>query len=318
VALVSAAVGVNLPEWLHSPLSGRPIFSYGVMLGVAFLLAWQLAIRLEERDGYDRRMSSSCFFWVIVASLVGARLAHFIASAPDQLSIANFFKFQEGGLVAYGGYILGSLTGIVYVKLRGAPVLRFCDNAAPSMALGLGVTRIGCFFYGCDFGTRSDLPWAVRFPRWDDPAVASWITGSAPAFDDHSASKILESTALSSAPVHPVQLYESLDGFALFAFLLWFLPRRRFDGQVLLLFGILYGVTRFLLELIRGDADRNENVLATGLSTSEAISVAVVAACAAAWIALSRRRHAVEIAEVEPAAAPRKGGRGRKGRSATR
>ena len=59
------------------------------------------------------------------------------------------------------------------------------DIAAPTLALGLGIVRIGCFLYGCDYGTVQESSISLHFPQWDDPGVAEWIRGNAPAFDAH-------------------------------------------------------------------------------------------------------------------------------------
>ena len=277
----------QMPEWLpFAP--GRPIFSYGIMLGIAFIAGWSLCVHLSRRDGFSARTASMGMFVIVVTSMLGSRFLHYLSSPTAQLSLVGFFKFDEGGLVAWGG-ILGAVVGS-YVYLR---VLKKCDwwayadNAAPPLALGLGITRIGCFLFGCDYGVRSDTALAVRFPRWDDPGVHAWLPRSAPAYADHHPQ--FDHTSVFSDLVHPTQLYEALVGILAFGVLLLWLHRKRFHGQIMLLFLGYYAVLRFLLETIRGDGDRNEDFWGVGLSTSQAVGVLVLVAVAVLWWLRSRR-----------------------------
>ena len=316
----------QLPDWLPVA-AGRPIFSYGVMLGVSFIIGWSLCVHLCRKDGMDAKVASTGMFVIVLSSLMGARLFHFLAdTSAKPLTFANFFKFDEGGLVAYGG-ILGGLIGIfTYMRVKKYDGWAYWDNAAPGVALGLGITRIGCFLFGCDYGIASTSKWAVRFPRWEDPDVIGWIKGSAPAYTAHYSVPTnggmhlpYDSVALFSHSVHPSQLYESLVGFAGFALCLLWHPAKRFHGQVMLVFMGYYAVARFLLERLRGDADRGDDV-AAGLSTSQLTSLLILAAAAILWWWQGRKGlYALPTGALEPAFAPaaklpsgRRGGRKRR------
>jgi phosphatidylglycerol---prolipoprotein diacylglyceryl transferase len=121
---------------------------------------------------------------------------------------------------------------------------------------------------GDDYGTPTPLPWAVVFR---DPEAVE--IGGTPL----------------GIPLHPVQLYESLACFALFLFLVWRTRHRRFSGEIFLTYTCLYAVVRFLLEYLRGDADRGF-VFAGMLSTSQAIALVAVAVCLPVWIQRSKIR----------------------------
>lgn len=270
----------QLPDWLPL-MSGRPLFSYGVMLGISFITGWSLCVYLNRRDGMDARIASTAMFVIVVSSLIGARGLHFVSSPTARFTIANFLKFDEGGLVAWGG-ILGALGGLWgYLTWKKHDWWTYIDNAAGPVALGLGITRVGCFLFGCDYGTRSAGPLSIRFPRWDDPEVYAWIKRSAPAYTDHAP----EPTwfGVFSDHVYPVQLYESLVGLVAFSALLFWLPRKRFHGQIMLAFLGYYAVTRFLLETMRGDADRGDDVAGLGVSTSQLIGILIVLTVSALW-----------------------------------
>jgi phosphatidylglycerol:prolipoprotein diacylglycerol transferase len=278
----------QIPDFIPL-LGGRPLFSYGIMLGIAFFVGWSFTVLLAERDGYDRKLSSNAVFWAIVGALFGARIFFFFTATDDPLTFANFFKFSEGGLVAYGGYIGGILGAWGYMRWKGASFWGFADSAAPQLALGLGIVRVGCFLYGCDYGTRSEGPFALHFPLWDNPDTAQWIRGSAPAFEAHARSGAFDGAhSVASAGVYPTQLYESLAGFAFFGVLLLLRRYRRFEGQALLSFLVLYSIFRFIIEFFRGDEGRGVGWFGLPFSSSQIIAVGVLLWTAGAWVVLRR------------------------------
>ena len=183
--------------------------------------------------------------------------------------------------------IAGLAGGWIYTTWRRVDAWVYWDNCAPGLALGLGVTRIGCFLFGCDYGIRTDSAWALRFPRWDSPEVASYIKRHSPAFSDQYRA-MPETLAQLSEAVHATQLYESLAGFLAFAILLLWRPIKKFHGQIMLVFLAYYAVARYFIEEYRGDADRGENVL-VWFSTSQLTSVLIFAIVAALWWHLSNR-----------------------------
>jgi len=331
-------------------IGGMPIFSYGIMLGVSLVVGWYLTLHLTDRDGIARRDAAGTLIVGIVCAMLGARGLHFVANPESFHGWRSFLNFDGGGLVAYGGYLGGLLGGAVWLRLA-SPVRfwRFVDHGAPAFGLGLALTRIGCYLYGCDFGQRTDGGLGVRFAHWTSSQVP-WIGrtcipdeggcgpltfcsphtlhcegAGAPAWALHQQLHVAD--ALGSAPVHPVQLYASAAGFALFALTLWLHRRRRFEGQVMLTFLGLYAVVRFILELLREDPERGfvltfgpghdawwhallvpqamsdgagGQLVMHGLSTSQLISLVLgVAVLGAAWW---QRAHA----PVAPAPHPKK------------
>jgi phosphatidylglycerol:prolipoprotein diacylglycerol transferase len=148
-------------------------------------------------------------------------------------------------------------------RKRGIHLLRWADVSAPSVVLGTAITRVGCLLFGCDYGKRADVPWAIRFPA------------KAPAWLDHVSNFNLDSKAPYSFPVHPTQIYESLAGLFLFGLLMYLRKVRKFSGQVFLGWVFGYGVLRSIIEIYRGDSDRG----AVGpLSTSQFIGIVSVLA----------------------------------------
>jgi phosphatidylglycerol:prolipoprotein diacylglycerol transferase len=181
----------------------------------------------------------------------------------------------------------GIVSSAVALRLQNTDWWAFVDNGTPGLAIGLGITRIGCYLFGCDYGVRSTDALAVSFPRWDDTAVGPWMPASSPAHSDHVVAG-LDFASAHSHLVHPTQLYESLVGFLAFAVLILWRPKKRFHGQICLAFLIYYAIARFAIELLRGDADRGDSVM-LGMSTSQLIGFLMLGGLLVLWFRQAAR-----------------------------
>ena len=262
-----------------------PIYSYGVMLGTSMIVGWFLAIRLAKEDGISAESAGAIYMWTAVWSIVGARVLWFLTTPGVPLS--ELPMVQRGGLVAYGGMIGGFLASWYGCRKRKIHLLQWGDVAAPSVVLGTGITRIGCLLFGCDYGARSDLPWAIRFPGPNEMAPHG-----SPAWQHHVNDLHLPQTAAWSYPVHPTQLYESLVGLFLFGLLMLIRHKRKFSGQVFLGWVLGYGILRPLIETIRDDEDRGLHPLPlihVAISTSQIIGIVSVILGSVLLVYLVRR-----------------------------
>src|SRR5262249_50563212 len=160
--------------------------------------------------------------WAIAGAILGAKALLAIRSlAAGESDIWSLSLLTSAGDF-YGGFIGGIVASAFF--FRAHPELPFwqaADLCAPAIALGQAIGRIGCLMAGDDYGRPSQVAWAVTFT---DPDAAR--LGGAPL----------------GVPLHPVQLYESLVCLALFAFLVWLARRKRFDGQIILAYTLLYAV----------------------------------------------------------------------------
>ena len=223
------------------------IFTYGLLVATGFLVAILLASSRAEKEGLDSQKVLDVCFYVMVSALLGARLLYVIVEYRYFLdSPLEIFKFWKGGLVFYGGLILGVLISLWYLKRNQMPMWKTADLLAPSIALGQSIGRWGCFFAGCCYGKKTDVAWGITFT---DP----------------------RSLAHLDIPLHPTQVYLSLNAVFIFMFLMWLSKRKVFDGQILWSYGILYSIGRFLIEYFRGD-DRGFPVEQV-LSTSQFVGV---------------------------------------------
>ncbi len=280
-------VGVKSGSWTPSaegfghPWAPVPIYAYGVMLGTSLVVGWFLVMRLAQQDRMDQQETGAIYMWSAVWSIIGSRVLYVITNLSDFDSVVDMFMVNRGGLVAYGGMIGGFLASWYLCRKRGIPLLKWGDVAAPAVVLGTAITRIGCFLFGCDYGGRTNLPWAVRFPGPNALAPQG-----SPAWQHHVRDLGLARAAEWSYPIHPTQIYESLVGLALFGILMLIRRYRRFSGQVFLGWVLGYGIMRPLIEIVRDD-DQRGNV--GSLSTSQFIGIASVVLGIALLIALVRR-----------------------------
>lgn len=231
------------------------IYSYGVFLGFSCVLGAHLAVYLAQRSGIAAARAWWFTITVIVVGILGGRVHDVIV---NQRGLSELFALVHAGRTAYGAFLSATIAAVVASRVLQVGFWRFADAAAPTMALGLSLTRIGCFLAGCDYGVRSDrygIPFPPGSPAWDDQLAAGEINLS----------------ATETLPVLPVQLLECLLAAAIFAGLmaLWFRRPRR-EGDVLLGFFGLYGLVRAGIEQLRGDSGRGELL---GLSTSTTIGL---------------------------------------------
>ena len=205
------------------------IHSYGLLLAVAFLVSIQFFVSRGRRRGMTEESLHSVALVLLILAIVGGRglfvLTHWAEYARDPLAI---LRLWEGGLMLYGGYVLAIAGGILYVRRAGLPLWRVADAAAPAMALGIGIGRIGCFLNGCCFGLPTHAGWGIQFP------VGSYSTYVFPG-----------------ESLHPSQLYLAGSGVLLCLTLLALDRKPRFDGW---LFWVGVGsdaVLRFAVDFTR-------------------------------------------------------------------
>lgn len=253
-----------------------PINTYGVFLALAFLCAILITVKLAARDGLPRDRIYDLCLWMLLASLIGSKVLMLFTEPeyrdhPLQLLSLDFLR--SGG-VFYGGLIGAVLAGYFFMKRYKLPWWKTADACAPGIAVGNFFGRQGCFAAGCCWGKPTSLPWGVKFSE-----LGHEITGV--PIDAH---------------LHPTQLYESFAMLIAFFFLLWLHKRKRFSGQVILAYALLYSTIRFAIEFVRDDprGDILGLTTLTGLSTSQLISLVVGIAALVALLIRRRRGRALD------------------------
>lgn len=262
---------------LHLPLGGGEVASYGFFLLLATLVSLVLGPLLASRlEGLPARRVFAALVVLAVLPWLGGRL-HFVATHPDLVAGSSLetLRFWSGSIHA-GGAILGVVVGLPLVaRVFALPLGRLADGLVPTIGLGTAIARLGCFLHGCCFGVRVEGPLAVQFPA-----------GTA-AYRHHAAEGWLESGAVLSQPVVPLQLAFAALGLLVFAGAIALRGRKRYDGQVALTALLVFALGSAVLESLR--ASPAGRTLWGPLPQLQWTALAIAVAAGACLLLLDRR-----------------------------
>src|ERR1051325_1867374 len=208
-----------------------PVNTYGVLLALAFLSALLIAAKLAARDGLPRERVYDLGLWMLLAALVGSKIL-MLWTEPvyreHPLELLSLYFIRSGG-VFFGGFIGAVLVGYFLIRRYKLSWWKTADAFAPGIALGQAIGRQGCFAAGCCWGKPTNLPWGVKFTELGHEVTGGPI----------------------DVRLHPTQLYESFAMLIAFFFLLWLHKKKKFSGQVILAYAVIYATVRFLIEFVR-------------------------------------------------------------------
>ncbi len=249
-----------------------PINTYGVLLAVGMLLALFVASKLAARDGLPRERIYDLGLWTLIGGLAGSKILMYFVEPNVEIFSLDFLR--SGGIY-YGGFLGGFITLFLLIRLYKLSFWKVADAFAPGLALGQAIGRQGCFAAGCCWGKPTDSIFGVHFTEQahDFTGVPIYTEGGG------------------ALHLHPTQLYESIAMLAVFGILIYLHKKKKFDGQILIAYGIIYSIVRFTIEFWRDDPRGNLFGLSdlTGLSTSQMISL-VVAVFAIVFMFLRLRK----------------------------
>lgn len=243
------------PEINLGPLT---IQTFGLMFALGFIASGALIAKRFRELGNPVDWAYEMTFSALIGGIIGSRL-YYLADNWDEVSddfLGNLFS--GSGLTWYGGAIGGAVAVCLWARWRGYLGLGLLDLAAPALALGYAIGRIGCQLSGDgDYGKNWDGPWAMAYP---------------------------DGTVPIDEKVHPTPVYEALV-MGLGAYILWTLRDRFRTGILFALYLVYAGVERFLVEFVR----RNDDAF-LGLTQAQLESLAMIFA-GVIWMAVVKRRH---------------------------
>ena len=205
------------------------IYTYGLCIGAGLLISSYLFLNKAKVYGYDSQKLENLIFFIFAFGIIGARFLYVVLNwTYYSQNLSKIIRVWEGGLVFWGGFIFAFLAAIVLLKKLKYSVIDIADIISPFVVLGHAFGRIGCFMAGCCYGKVTSCPFGVIFR------------------DEHSLAPL-------NVKIHPTQLYESIGNFIIFFLLYKMLAKRKFQGQIVGSYMIIYSAFRFCLEFFRAD-----------------------------------------------------------------
>ncbi|HLB00053.1 MAG TPA: prolipoprotein diacylglyceryl transferase [Bacteroidota bacterium] len=252
------------------------VYSYGLMLGIGFIVASTVLGREIKRRGMDFSHGNNITLLAIVFGVIGSKLLYVVENWPTFLATPSIL-YSPGGLTWYGGFFLATVAVWIYARKKKVGFLEICDAAAPALMIGYGIARIGCHLAGDgDYGTPTDLPWSAVYSNGTYPPSLAFR-----GFPDIVAKYGTDGIVPNDIPVHPAPIYEFLLGMLGFGILLRMRRTPRPAGALFMIYLILAGAARFGVEFIR----LNPRLLG-GLSEAQLISVVMIAGGVIGYIML--------------------------------
>ena len=256
-------------------IGGFNIYWYGILIALGMVLAMVFAFHFATDFGIDSDRLIDVVFVGAIMAVVCARICY-VAMAPfDYNSIWEMFDIRLGGIAIYGAVIGAFVFGGLTAKLRKIPILPMFDLVAMGFLIGQGVGRWGNFVNQEAFGGNTSLPWGMYSEGTHDYLAGMQSTLAAEGM-----------TVDPTMPVHPTFLYESIWCLLGFLVLFAFMRRRRFHGQLFLMYVIWYGMGRYVIEGLRTDSLMIGN---TNLRFSQMVALVSVAAALVIMVAALQR-----------------------------
>ena len=254
---------INPPSYFT--VFGKNIYFYGVIIGLGFILGMLYCARRSREFGLKPDDVYDLMIWLIPFSIIGARLYYVLFELENYLRHpAEIFAIREGGLAIYGGIIAGILVIWAVSRKKKVPVAAFLDLVVFGLLIGQIIGRWGNFMNREAFGAETEIFCRMGLIAPDG-----------------------------SIYVHPTFLYESLWNLGILIFLIWFTKKgkRRYDGQCLLLYFLLYGLGRAWIEGLRTDS---LYIGSSNIRISQALSLVLAVISLAVLLYQSRRPHPPE------------------------
>lgn len=248
-----------------------PVYWYGILIALGFILAILYVSRRAREFGVDADRMLDVILGGAIGGIVGAR-AYYVILQWDYYgqNLSQIFNTRSGGMAIYGGLIGGVLIGLLMCKIRRVKFMPALDLVVGGFLIGQGIGRWGNFVNIEAFGANTSLPWGMS-----SSVITDYLT-------QHEAE--LEAIGMDidpNMPVHPTFLYESLWCLLGFAFIAWYTRRRKFDGELTLLYMMWYGAGRAVIEGLRTDSLM---IPGTSLRASQVLAAAMVVVAAIIWI----------------------------------
>ena len=246
---------------------GFSIAYYGIIIGIGMLTGIWVAQNDAKRRGQDPDIYLDFALYGIIFAIIGARL-YYVIFEWDMYkdNLLQIFNLRAGGLAIYGGVIGAVLTLIVFTRKRKVSFFSMADSGVLGLITGQIIGRWGNFFNCEAFGGYTDSLLAMRIKR--SLVNENMLNGDV-------LNHLIVENGVEYIQVHPTFLYESLWNLGLLMFMLWYRKRKKFDGEMLWIYLVGYGLGRFWIEGLRTD---QLILFGTGIAVSQGLSLILVLA----------------------------------------
>ena len=272
-------IGIYIP---HLPkgitIGGFTIAIYGMIIAAGMLSGLWLACHQAQRTGQKKEVYTDFAIYAIIFSLIGARLYYVVFSWENYKDdLLQIFNTRGGGMAIYGAVIAAVLTAIIYCKVKKYNFFLLADTAVGGLVLGQIIGRYGNFFNREAFGEYTNSLFAMRL-RVDqvNPANITELMRSHMTTID----------SVQYIQVHPTFLYESLWNILVLVLILVFTTKKKFNGEIFLLYLVGYALGRVWIEGLRTD---QLQIGSTGIAVSQVLSGAIVIVGVVVWICVRRK-----------------------------
>jgi len=235
---------------------GISIRWYGILIGSGMLLGAWLAMREAKRLGLNDEILMDALIIALPSAILGARLYYVLFNLNEYDTILDALNFRSGGLAIHGGVLAGVGSFWIYSKIKKLDFFKWLDIAAPSIILGQAIGRWGNYINQEAHGGPTDLPWGIM---------------------------------VNGIKVHPTFLYESIANMIIFVILVTIQKKKKFDGQIIALYMILYSIVRFFIEGLRTDS-----LYLGEFRVAQLISIVLIAAGLGLYVIMDKKQKKIK------------------------
>lgn len=223
------------------------IYSFGLMMGIAFIIGNILISKEFKRKKINPELASNITLIALIAGVAGSKFLYLLENFSEFAADPIGMIFSPGGLTFYGGFILATASIYFYAKSKGIRFIQIADSIAPALLLAYGIARIGCHLAGDgDYGYPTDLPWATNYANGTYPPSAAFRS-----FPEIVSQYGVNGIVPDNTLCHPTPIYETFICAGFF----WIMWKNRAkwktDGQMFYAYLVFAGVERFSVEFLR-------------------------------------------------------------------
>ncbi len=244
---------------------GFDIYWYGIIIAAGILVGLFVVQKEAVRTGQKKDIYTDYLLWTVVFCIIGARFYYVIFKWDNfKDNFWEIFAVRNGGLAIYGGIIAAVIVSIIYTRIKKINLGKFLDTAVFGLVIGQVIGRWGNFINREAFGGYTDSLLSMRYKVDQIKETSQEVLNNIKEFKIEGTEQVIE-----YIQVHPTFFYESMWNLVLFIIMHLYKRNKKFDGEIVSLYFMGYGIGRFWIEGLRTDQLIIGN---TGIAVSQALS----------------------------------------------